>query len=93
MIQRQGGLAHGAGEGGDLVHRFAAQAQGGHGGGDLGRGRFATQAGSEEVVRLLRGQGLALDQTGEDRLEPVRHDQAAARRFTPARVRKLASMS
>ena len=35
VLQRQGGLAHGAGEGDDLVHRLAPDAQGGDGGGDL----------------------------------------------------------
>ena len=77
MIQRQGGLAHGLGEGGDLVHGLPPNAQGGHGGRDLGRGRFAAQAGGEEVVRLFGRQGVALDQSGEDRLETIGHGQAA----------------
>ena len=93
MIQRQRRLTHGAGEGRDLIDRLAPNAQGGDGGGDLGRGRLAAQAGGEKVVRLLGRQGMALDQSGEDRLEPVAHGQAATRRFTPAISRKLASMS
>ncbi|MNT26360.1 hypothetical protein D3C72_1619280 [compost metagenome] len=71
MIQRQGGVAHGGGEGHDLVHRLAADAQGGDGGGDLGRGRFAAQAGGEEGVGFIRRQDAPVHQLGQQRLETI----------------------
>ena len=71
MIQRQGGVAHGRGEGDDLVHRLAANAQGGDGGGDLGRGRLAAQAGGEEGVGFIRRQDAPIDQLAQQRLETI----------------------
>ncbi|MNQ57525.1 hypothetical protein D3C85_716860 [compost metagenome] len=71
MIQRQGGVAHGGGEGDDLVHCLAADAQGGDGGGDLGRGRLASQAGGEEGVGFIRRQDTPIHQLAQQRLETI----------------------
>ncbi|MNE15340.1 hypothetical protein D3C80_1082470 [compost metagenome] len=71
VIQRQGGVAHGGGEGDDLVHRLAADTQGGDGGGDLGRGRLAAQAGGEEGVGFIRRQDAPVHQLAQQRLETV----------------------
>ncbi len=48
---------HGARAGGDLAHGLAAQAHGGDGRGDLGRGRLTPQAGGEEGVGVLARPG------------------------------------
>ena len=92
MVERAGGLAHGGGEGGDLLDRLAADTQGGDGGGDLGRGRLAAQAGGEEGVGLVRRQDAAVDQLGQQGFETVSH-QTITVRLTLARSRKLASRS
>ena len=73
MFEGQGRLAHLARAGGQLAQRLAAHPHGGQGGGDLGRCRLATQAGGEEVGGVGFGQGRAVGQPRQQRLEGVRH--------------------
>ncbi len=94
-LQLQRRRAQGPRAGGDLLHRLAAHPHGGDRRGDLGRRRLAPQAGGEEGLGVCLAQGLAVGERGEQRFEVVGHGpgQTAARRFTPARSRKLASSS
>ena len=72
-IEAEGGGAQGLGEGGDLPHRLAPHAQGGEGGGDLGGGGLAVQAGAHESVGLLGRKRAAAGELRQDGLQRVGH--------------------
>ena len=73
VVEHQGFAAHGAGEGGDLAHRLAAQAHGGDRGRKLSWAGFAAEAGGEEGLGILLAQGLAVGEAGEEWFESGGH--------------------
>ena len=72
-VDPHGRLSHRAGAGHDLAQGLAAQAHGGQRGAHLGRRWLSAQAGGEEGVSVVAGQGRAVGQSREQRLEGVGH--------------------